>query len=130
MYEQKTFGLTKLVAEEALKRKVKKFIHLSNGQIYDSSSKPKDEKAKIKPWTKLAASQAKADELLMGMNDLPLVILRPAVIYGEGDVNGIAPRIICAAVYKYQKKKMEFLWTGDMKLRVRLLTVSSVSAKY
>ncbi|EDR28549.1 dTDP-D-glucose 4,6-dehydratase, putative [Entamoeba dispar SAW760] len=116
MYEQKTYGLTKLVAEEAVKQKVKRFIHLSNAQVYDSSSKAKDEKAKIKPWTKLAASQAKADELLIGMKELPFVILRPAIIYGPGDVTGIAPRIICAAVYKYTKKKMEFLWTGDMKL--------------
>jgi len=116
MYKTKTYGLTELVAKEAVARKVKKFIHLSNAQIYDSSSKPKDEKAKIKPWTKLASSQAEADKMLAGMTDLPCVILRPAVIYGEGDVNGIAPRIICAAVYKYQNKKMEFLWTGDMKL--------------
>ncbi|GAB1223071.1 hypothetical protein ENUP19_0129G0013 [Entamoeba nuttalli] len=49
MYEQKTYGLTKLVAEEAVKTKVKRFVHLSNAQVYDSSSKPKDEKAKIKP---------------------------------------------------------------------------------
>nr|BAN40268.1 NAD dependent epimerase/dehydratase, putative [Entamoeba invadens] len=116
IYEQKTYGLTKMVAEEAVKTKVKKFIHLSNAQVYDSSSKPKDEKAKIKPWTRLATSQAKADDELLKMKDLPVVILRPSIIYGQGDVTGIAPRIICAAVYKFTGKKMEFLWTGDMKM--------------
>ena len=116
LYEQKTYGLSKLVAEQAVKKGIKRFIHLSNAQVYDSSSKAKKEDAKCVPWTKLAASQYKADQLLLGMKDLPLVILRPAIIYGPGDVNGIAPRIICAAVYKYQNKKMEFLWTGDMKL--------------
>ena len=116
LYEQKTYGLAKLVAEEAVRQGVKKFIHLSNGQIYDSSSKEKNEKAKCAPWTKLAASQYKADKELLEMKDLPIIILRPACIYGPGDVTGIAPRIICAAVYKFMEKKMEFLWSGDLKL--------------
>ncbi|KAL7714616.1 NAD-dependent epimerase/dehydratase domain-containing protein [Entamoeba marina] len=116
LYQQKTFELARIVAEEARNQKVKKFIHLSNAQIYDSSSKPKNEKAKCAPWTKLAKYQHKADEELLKMEGLPVIILRPAIIYGPGDVTGITPRIICAAVYKYTKKKMEFLWSGDMKL--------------
>ena len=115
-YEQKTYNLAKLVAQEAVKMKVKKFIHLSNAQIYESSSKEKKESAKCAPWTKLAVSQYKADKELLEMKDLPSVILRPACIYGPGDVTGIAPRIICAAVYKYMSKKMEFLWSEKLRL--------------
>jgi len=47
---------------------------------------------------------------------LNLIIVRPALVYGPGDTNGLSPRIICGAVYKYLKEKMEFLWDKDLKV--------------
>jgi len=59
-------------------------------------------------------SESEAD--LKAMKGLPLIILRPSTVYGPGDVSGIAPRVICAAVYKHLKEKMKFMWSGDLRL--------------
>jgi len=50
------------------------------------------------------------------MKDLPLVIVRPAIVYGPGDTTGISPRVITGAVYKNLNEKMKFLWTKDLKI--------------
>jgi len=47
---------------------------------------------------------------------LNLVIVRPAIVYGPGDVLGLTPRLICAAVYKHLNDTMEFLWDKDLKI--------------
>jgi len=45
-----------------------------------------------------------------------LIIVRPAIIYGPGDLSGITPRLITAAVYKINNEKMEFLWDKDLRI--------------
>lgn len=50
------------------------------------------------------------------MYSLNYIILRPAIVYGPGDNQGIAPRIICGAVYKHLGEKMKFLWSDDLRL--------------
>ncbi len=47
---------------------------------------------------------------------LNLIIVRPAIIYGVGDMSGITPRLIVAAVYKELKEEMKFLWTKDLRI--------------
>lgn len=64
---------------------------------------------------------------------LNLIIVRPAIVYGPGDISGIsrnfyniffiyffkkllAPRLICGAVYKYLNETMEFLWDKELKI--------------
>jgi len=56
------------------------------------------------------------DEIKKKFPKLNLIIVRPAIVYGRGDMNGLLPRIICAATYTLTKGKMELLWTGDMKI--------------
>jgi nucleoside-diphosphate-sugar epimerase len=116
IYQEKTLGLTTKLAAEVLKIKPKKFVHLSNAQVYDSSKKMATESSKTNPWTPLAESQLKGDKALMEMvkKGLNLVILRPSIVYGPADVQGISPRVICAAVYKYLGKEMKFLWSGSL----------------
>jgi len=104
------------VATEAAKRGVKVFIEVSTSQIYDSGSKPRKEDARIKPWTGIAKAKAKAEEELRKIGGLNLIIVRPAVIYGPGDLSGLPPRLITAAVYKSLGEKMEFLWDKDLAL--------------
>jgi len=101
-------------ATEAAKRGVKKFIEVSTAQIYDSGDKPRKENAKIKPWTGIAKAKLKAEEALKAIPNLPLIIVRPAMIYGPGDQTGLTPRLITAAVYKSLGEKMEFLWDKDL----------------
>ena len=52
----------------------------------------------------------------MRASRLNFVIVRPAIVYGPGDQNGITPRIIVGAVYKKRAEKMELLWTKDLNL--------------
>jgi len=74
----------------------------------------------------ISRSQLKAEEELKKIPDLKLIIVRPVVIYGPGDVSGVTPRIITAAVYKFLGETMEFLWDKD--LRINTVHVRDVVA--
>jgi len=50
------------------------------------------------------------------MTELNLNIVRPAIVYGPGDSQGISPRLICGAVYKHLGEKMKFLWASDLRM--------------
>jgi len=115
-YQENIIDVSTTCGTEAAKRGVKKFIEVSTAQVYDSSSKPKKEDGKLKPWTGIAKAKLVAEETLKKINGLNLIIVRPAIIYGPGDQTGIMPRLITAAVYKTLGEKMEFLWDKDLKL--------------
>eukprot|EP00761_Pharyngomonas_kirbyi_P014493 gb/GECH01014523.1/.p1 GENE.gb/GECH01014523.1/~~gb/GECH01014523.1/.p1 ORF type:complete len:369 (+),score=84.88 gb/GECH01014523.1/:1-1107(+) len=115
-YEQMVYNLSVVCGKEASKHPIKKYIEVSTAQVYEPSSKPSDENAKLKPWTQLAKFKLSAEEELKKIDDLPLVIVRPAIIYGPADQNGLAPRLIVGATYKYTKEKMKFLWSGDLRI--------------
>ena len=68
------------------------------------------------PWTSLAKYKLQAENQLKQINGLPLIIVRPATVYGPGDTAGLSPRIIIAAVYKHLNEKMKFLWSGDLRV--------------
>jgi len=114
VYKENIIDVSITSATEAAKRGVKKFIEVSTAQIYDSGSKARKEEAKIKPWTGIAKAKAKAEEEIRKIDGLHLIIVRPATIYGPGDLTGITPRCITAAVYKHLDEKMEFLWDKDL----------------
>ncbi|KNC98418.1 NAD-dependent epimerase/dehydratase [Spizellomyces punctatus DAOM BR117] len=116
VYDERTFQLSVAVAKEAAKRKVKVFVEVSTAQVYESDKKPSAEEGKLKPWTAIAKSKLKAEEELKKISGLNLVILRPAIVYGWGDVYGITPRLIMGAVYRQLNEKMELLWTKDLKM--------------
>jgi len=104
-------------AKAAVKFGVKKFVEISHAGVYDGNSKPVNEKGKISPWTTQAKYRRKAEEELGKIAGLPLVILRPAIVYGPGDVANLSPRLAVAAVYqKLPKEPMKFLWGKDLKL--------------
>jgi len=104
-------GITKLstsVGKEAVKHKVEKFVEVSTAAVYDSSSKPSNESAPIKPWTGIAKAKFDAETALKEIKGLPLIIVRPAYVYGPGDIKGLAPRLCIAAVYKKTGQKLEY----------------------
>lgn len=43
-------------------------------------------------------------------------IVRPAIVYGPGDQQGVTPRLIMGAVYQKLDKKMEMLWDKGLRL--------------
>jgi nucleoside-diphosphate-sugar epimerase len=116
VYQENIIDVSVTTATEAAKRGVKKFIETSTAQVYDSGDKPRKENAKLKPWTGIAKAKLKAEETLKGIQNLNLIIVRPAIIYGPGDQTGLTPRLITAAVYKSLGEKMEFLWDKDLYL--------------
>jgi len=74
----------------------------------------------------LLQQKLEAEEALKKIPGLNVIIVRPAIVYGPGDILGITPRIICAAVYKHLGETMEFLW--DKELRMNTVHVADVAA--
>jgi len=116
VYNEKVFDLSVKCGTEAAKQGVDRFVEVSTAQIYSPNSKPSKEDSKLSPWTNIAKYKHKAEESLKQIPNLKLVILRPALVYGPGDASGLAPRIICGAVYKHLNEKMKFLWGEDLRI--------------
>jgi hypothetical protein len=117
VYEERVVHIAKAVIDECKKHlpSLKRIIEVSTAQVYEHHSKASAESAKIKPWTTLAEYKLKAEELWLA-SGLPVVILRPATVYGPGDSAGLMPRITMGRVYKFTDEKMRMLWGGDLKM--------------
>jgi nucleoside-diphosphate-sugar epimerase len=115
-YKKKCLESAVKCAKAAVENKVKKFVEVSTGQIYEPGDRPVGEEGKMGPWTVLAKYRLEAEKELAKIAGLPLVIVRPAYVYGPGDLTSITPRIVCAAVYQDRKEKMKFLWEKTLKL--------------
>eukprot|EP00033_Pygsuia_biforma_P000598 GCRY01000707.1.p1 GENE.GCRY01000707.1~~GCRY01000707.1.p1 ORF type:complete len:362 (+),score=76.97 GCRY01000707.1:126-1211(+) len=116
VYKEKIFDLSVKCATEAAKRGVEKFIEISTSQIYSAGKKASDEGAKKDPWTKVGKYKLQVEEEFKKISGLNYIIIRPAIVYGVGDVNGLTPRIICGLVYTELKEKMKFLWSADLRM--------------
>ncbi|RHY89582.1 hypothetical protein DYB37_012203 [Aphanomyces astaci] len=96
---------------------VKTFVEVSTAFVYKSQTKaPADERAKLDPWTLQAKYKLQAEEELRALDGLHLVFVRPATVYGSGDVGGLMPRLVCAAAYSALGEKMKLLWDGEMRV--------------
>lgn len=117
VYEEGITKLSTLVGQEALKHKTERFIEVSTGEVYESHHKQSNESAKLHPWTGIGKAKLKAEEALKGLKGLPLIIVRPAYVYGPSDIRGLAPRLCIAAVYKKTGEKLEFpKWFEEQKI--------------
>jgi nucleoside-diphosphate-sugar epimerase len=115
-YERNILQLRTLCARIASIHGVEKYIEVSTSQVYDGvNDKKSTETSKLKPWTAMAKYHLAAENAIREF-DLPFVILRLPIVYGPGDIRGLMPRIICAAVYEYTQEKMEFLWGEDLRM--------------
>ncbi len=122
-YEAKVLNLAKINGEAAAKNGVRRFVHFSTCRVYGGSKakKPHDEttpRNNMKPWTMQASYSLKAEDALREIDGLDVVILRPANVYGPGDVttNGIMGRAVVGAVYFQLNEKMKVLWSKDLKV--------------
>jgi nucleoside-diphosphate-sugar epimerase len=113
-YEAKLLHLARLCGAEAVKRRIPRWIEVSTAQVYKSKkSKPANEGTELKPWTSLAASKLSVEGALIKAG-VPAVILRPAIVYGQGDITGLMPRLVCGYVYRKTGEEMKLLWSGDL----------------
>jgi hypothetical protein len=62
-----------------------------------------------------AEFMAKAEAAVQAVAGLPWIIVRPAVVYGPGDVSGLMPRCVVAAAYVKMGARMDFMWDGDLR---------------
>jgi len=116
VYEEKILNCSVKCATEAAKRKVEKYIEVSDSHVYEHSDKNSKEDGKVKPWTAAAKYKLMAEEQIAKIPNLNYIIVRLANVYGPGDFSSLTPRIICGAVYKFKDEKMEFLWDKDLKM--------------
>jgi len=116
VYDVNVVTLSRLCAAASAKYKVKRYIEVSTGQVYDAGKKPSTEGDKPKPWTDIARAKLEAEEIVSKTPGLNFVIVRPAVVYGPGDVLGITPRLIVGSIYKESGETLKSLYTKDLKL--------------
>jgi nucleoside-diphosphate-sugar epimerase len=115
-YKLKCMTTATKCAAVAKKNDVKKWVECSTAQVYEAQSKkPATEEHKLKPWTVQGQYRLKAEEAVVKEGP-PCVILRPAIVYGPGDLTGVAPRLACGAVYKKLNETIKFLWDGKLKI--------------
>jgi len=116
VYTEKVLDLSVKCGTEAAKVGVDRFIEVSTAQVYEAGKKPSKEDGKLEPWTLLAKYKLQAEEALRKIPNLKLIVVRPVIVYGPGDVQGLSPRIITAAAYKHLGEKMQFLWGKELKI--------------
>jgi len=119
-------GITKLstvVGTEAAKHKTEKFLEISTAEVYDPTGSASKESAATKPFNGIGKAKLKAEENLKGIKGLNLIVVRPAIVYGPGDIRGLAPRLCTAAVYKKKGEKLEYPdWFEKTKINTVFVT--------
>lgn len=116
VYKDGVFKLSMNCAKQALKCNVKRYIEISTAQVYSCDKGMSSEDSKTSPWTHIAKYKLMVEHELAKLNGLNFVIVRPAIIYGVADRQGLTPRLIIGAVYKQIEEKMKLLWTKDLKM--------------
>jgi len=116
VYDHNVVKLSQLCSQASQKYKCKRYIELSTGQVYDAGKKPSTENDKLKPWTEIGRAKEEAEKLVASVQGLNFVIIRPAIVYGTGDVFGLTPRLIVGSVYKESKETLKSLYSKELKL--------------
>jgi len=117
VYEANIVQVAKLTAAAALKHKCKRYIHVSTAQVYNPPSKAAaKETSELKPWTDMARAHQEAEAALKAVAGLNYVVVRPAIVYGPGDIFGLTPRLMTGSVYKETGKTMEMLYSKHLQL--------------
>lgn len=115
-YVQKCEETAKKCSAAAADHKVDRWVEVSTAQVYAGDKKAATESAKLKPWTLVATSRLRAEEAVRATPGLPSVVLRPALVYGPGDLTGLSPRITVAAAFVELGEKMKTMWDKGLQL--------------
>lgn len=116
VYKLRSYDLSLTVAKEAARRRVKAYIELSTGNVYDSKrDPPRRETDKLKPSLKQAKWKLQAEEDLSKIPDLPLVILRLPNVYGPYSGQWMGTQLALARVYQGIEKELKWLWGPELR---------------
>ena len=116
VYKEGVMKVSLNCARQAAQSGVKRFIEVSTGQVYAGDKKGSKEDGKTSPWTLQAKYKLKVEEEMATVEGLNYVIVRPGIVYGLGDKQGLTPRLIIGAVYKQLGEKMKLLWSKDLRM--------------
>lgn len=86
-FETNCVGSARLVENMITKDWFRKLVHVSSGEVYGSSDHTHEETDPLNPTSPYAISKAAFDQYLQVLQrrkGLPIVIVRPSNIYGEG----------------------------------------------
>ncbi|XP_071439469.1 uncharacterized protein [Hetaerina americana] len=114
VYREGILKLSLNCANQAAKLNVKRYIEISSGHVYSNDKAAHKESAKVEPWTFVAKYKLMVEEDLKNVTGLNYAVVRPAIVYGKGDKNGIVPRLVTGAVYRQLGEMMRLLWTKDL----------------
>jgi len=64
----------------------------------------------------IAQARLEAEQAVANTPGLNYVIVRPAIVYGPGDILGVTPRVVIGAIYKESGERMELLWSQSLRL--------------
>ncbi|GAM85968.1 hypothetical protein ANO11243_039780 [Dothideomycetidae sp. 11243] len=116
VYKARSHALSMNIGREAARRKVKVFVELSTGQVYDAKrDPPRKESDKVKPVLRLAKWKLQAEEDLSKIPGLNLVILRLANVYGPYVGRWLGTQMALARVYQDLEKELKYLWSSDLR---------------
>ncbi|KAF2154659.1 NAD(P)-binding protein [Myriangium duriaei CBS 260.36] len=116
VYKARSHALSLNIGQEAAKRKVKAFVELSTGQVYDPKrDPPRKETDKLKPALRQAKWKLQAEEDLSKIPGLNLVILRLANVYGPYVGRWLGTQLALARVYQDLEKELKYLWSADLR---------------
>lgn len=116
VYKEGILKLSINCAKEAAQYQVKRYVELSAGQLFSSSKTPHKESDDVSPWTNIAKWKWQVEKELKEIPVLKYTILRPALVYGPGDKNGLMTRVIIAHLYKQLNETMNLLWNAALKM--------------
>jgi nucleoside-diphosphate-sugar epimerase len=112
-YTKKCLNTAKNCVQAAEKQGNCKWVEISTAQVYAPAKKKPE--SKISPWTLQACARLEAEKAVQA-SSIFHVILRPAIVYGPGDLTGLTPRAATAAAYVEDREKMKCLWTPELKI--------------
>ncbi|KAL0104797.1 hypothetical protein PUN28_016440 [Cardiocondyla obscurior] len=112
VYKEGIYKLSINCAQQAAKIGALRYVEISAGNV--NVSAPLKENEVGEPWTFVTKYKLQVEYELRNIPDLKYTILRPAIVYGCGDKNGLAPRLVVGAVYKHLGEMMKLLWGPDL----------------
>lgn len=87
--QEGVYKLSLLCAAEAAKQNVKRYFEISTGHMCSTDKLAYKEDGKLEPWTLVAKLKSQVEKELSCVDGLQYTVLRPGIVYGLGDRNGL-----------------------------------------
>ncbi|GAA6021893.1 hypothetical protein JCM10207_004536 [Rhodosporidiobolus poonsookiae] len=119
VHAERTVRLALCLGQSAVKHRARAYVRLVQ-PFYKLRDAKKDARVGEEgagvagPWGRLAGWWHEAARGLANMEDLPLVLLRPSLLYGPATLSGLTPRLLLGELYLHASEQMDFLWSDAL----------------